>query len=178
MRESESDTSLIKKSPYDFLISYAYQSKIKSKAYSYSEKHYRLLHKQLTYPMILFTSVSTVISVLEMNKYALIGLNLSMLVLVGFNQAINPKDKEHSAHNISIEMGELSSNIKQFVNINNRTKSEIKAYTELIHEQITIWDGLSPPIKEEFITKATNIYAKRSRKSRKPGKIELDVVVS
>ena len=175
MSKSPSD-SLIK-SPYDLLLSYAHQAKIKSKAYSYSENYFRQIHKYLTYPMIILSAVSSVVAVLDVNKYALIGLNLSMLILVGFNTTVDPQKKSHLSHNVSIEYSEISSNVKQFVNSNSQSKESIKNYSEIIHEQLNIWDSLAPPIKERFVTKATKQYAKRSRTSRRVSKKEIAIDV-
>ena len=171
---SDSTSSLIK-TPYDLLLSYGHQSKIKSKAYGMSSSYYRNLHKWLTYPQIILSAVSTISAVIDINQYALISLNVSMLILVGFNQAIQPKQRENDAHQYAIEYSELYSNIKQFININNRTQAEIKAYTAIILDQMNVWDSLSPPCRDKYLQKATKLYAKRSRTSRRTQKKEIAI---
>ena len=62
---------------------------------------------------------------------------------------------------------EIDNNILQFITSHDSSTNEIKSYTELIHDQLTIWTSLSPPVKEKYILKATKLYAKRSRRTRK-----------
>jgi hypothetical protein len=92
-----------------------------------------------------------------------------MLILLGFDKVIKPKEKEHSAHQINIEMMEIHKNIKQYLNENNRTHSEIKDYSRLILIQMNLWDSLSPPCK--FINQATKESMRRV-KIRTPRQLE------
>ena len=174
---SNSPSDSLMGSPYDLLSSYAHQAKIKSVAYSYSESYYRNMYKWLTYPMVVLSAISTVIAVLDVNKYILIGLNLSMLILIGFTQLIDPKNKEQSAHNISTEYNEINSNVIQFIRSNNRTTEEIKQYGEIIHGELQIWDSLAPPCKDVFIQKATILHANRSRASRRVSSKKKDLKI-
>ena len=162
---SESDSLMdINNNPYGLLKSYMKNAKIKSKAYSYSEKYYRNLYKYLSYPLVVITATNTVLSGFSLNPYILMGLSFSSLVLIGFDKLINPKDKEHKANQIQSEFGEINRNIKQFVSENNKSRDEIKSYSQTINEVINIWESLSPPIQDKFITKAQNDYAKKIRK--------------
>ena len=152
--------------PYKLLHDYKKQATIQSNAYKYSEGFYRSLHKWLTYPIILLSAVSTILSGFNINHYSIMSISFSTLVLVGFERAINPKDKEQKSCQIKIEMNEIASNIKQFILNNHRTEEEIKQYTQLIHEQINIWNSIAPPIQDMYITKSTNKYAERTRKHK------------
>jgi hypothetical protein len=173
---SESQSELIK-NPYDLLTSYGNQAKIKSKAYGLSEEYYRNMHKYFTYPLILLTCISSALAVLELNRYILIGLNLGTIILISFDKAISPKNKEHESHQISLELGEIARAIKQFINSNNRTKTEIKSYSQVVLDQMNIWLGIAPPCKEKFIKQATQMYAKRHRVKSRPQKKEITIDV-
>jgi len=152
--------------PYYLLKIYGKTAKIKSKAYSYSEAYFRQMYKYLTYPLIILSASATMLSGFDAHPFSswvVMGISLTTLILVGFNQAINPKDKENRANQIKTEFGEISGNVKQFIMENNKTRQEIKIYGQLIHEQLNIWNSLSPPIKDKFIEKAEKLYASRSR---------------
>lgn len=150
--------------PYALLRSYVNTAKVKSKAYGYSEGYFRWLYKVFTYPLVILSAMGSILAGLDVDKHVLMGISVATLILTGFNQAINPKSKEKSANQMSVEMNEIASNCKQFIYSNNRTAVEIKAFSEIIHEQLNIWNSLAPPIQDKFLTKALKECAKRSRK--------------
>lgn len=169
---SKSSDSLIKQNdPYFLLRQYSKDSKVKSKAYSYSESYYRNMYKFFTYPLVVLSSVSTVLAGFHVNEYVLMGISLVTLTLVGFNQVIKPKDKEHEANKVKTEFAEISSDCKKFIYTNNRTSDDIRNFCEVIHELINTWNSLSPPIKDRFITQAKKEYASRSRAHREGGNV-------
>jgi len=157
--------------PYFLLRSYCRTAKIKSKAYGYSERSYRDMYKYLTYPLILLSATNTILSGFTEHPYIVMGIAFSSLVLVGFNQSICPKDKEHMACTVKVEFGEISGNVKQFIMENNKTVEEVKNYSALIHEQLQIWNGLSPPIRDIFVKKAEELYIDRHRSHSKESKV-------
>ena len=116
------------------------------------------------YPMVIISAVSSVLSGLNVNNYIVMSLNLSSLILLGFNSTISPKDKEKEAHNIAVEFSEINRSIKQFVYSNNRSRSEIKQYSELIASQMNIWNNLMPPVKDRFMKIAKIECEKREHK--------------
>lgn len=153
--------------PYILLRSYMHTSKVMSKAYGYSESYYRLLYKQYTYPLVVLTAVNSVLAGLNVNTYVVMGLSLMSLILVGFNQAVAPKNKEHAANQVKTEFGEIHRNIRQFIYSNNRSLDEVKAYSEIVNNQINVWTALSPAISQRFMEQAKKNCAHRSRVHRK-----------
>jgi hypothetical protein len=143
---------------YILLEKYKRESKTLSIAYHKSEKYFRNMYKWLSYPIIITSAVSSILAGIkhpfENSEYVLMGLSLITLILSGFNQSINPKDKEKSANQFSTEFEEIASNIQQFIWENNKTKSEIKAYSTLIHESLNHWKSLKPAIQDRFIAQA------------------------
>lgn len=148
---------------YSLLQKYKKEAKILSIAYSYSEAKYREIHKYLTYPVIILSAVASVCAGLDINQYALMGLSLSILILSGFNTAINPKDREHKANQVKTEFGEISSAVSQFILENNKSKEDIRSQSQLTHELLNVWKGMSPPIADKFIKRATLECTKRLR---------------
>lgn len=140
---------------YGLLLSYIKDTKILNKSYSMSEKYYRNMYKIFNYPLVILSTVSTILSGLNVNQYILLGLSAIMLILLGFDKLISPKEKEHEANRYSTEYGEIASSIKQFIMSNNRTKAEVKAYSETIFALITKWRSMNPPVKDKFIKQAT-----------------------
>jgi hypothetical protein len=158
----ESD-SLQRGDVYYLLRTYARESKILSKAYAMSESYYRNLYKYLTYPLVVLTTISTLISGLEINTYVVISINLAMLLLIGFNTTISPKDKEHSAHTVSGEFGEIKASINQFITENSKSADDCRNYSQLVLEQVKIWKSLSPPVKDKYMNIATKQCARKVR---------------
>lgn len=155
--------------PYVLLRSYGRDAKIKSKAYGYSEAYYRWLHKVLTYPLVVLSAISTVISGFDIHPYSnyvVMGLSMVTLVIVGFNQAVQPKDKEMRANQLNVEYNEIASNIRQFIHENSKSDIQVKAYSEIIHSEMNIWHSLAPPIQRRFIVTARRECVSRARKSR------------
>jgi hypothetical protein len=144
----------LKNGPYALLKEYMLESKTLSIAYKKSEAYYRMLHKYLTYPIIVTSAVASVCSGFALSQYIVLGLSLTTLLLSGFNSAINPKEKEHLANQVSTEFGEISSNILQFILENSKTRSEIKAYSQLIHELLNTWKSQSPSVKNKYLAEA------------------------
>ena len=140
---------------YGLLLSYIKDTKILNKAYSMSEKHYRNMYKMFNYPLVILSTVSTILSGLNANQYILLGLSATMMILLGFDKLISPKEKEHQANRYAVEYGEIASSIKQFIMSNNRTKAEVKAYSETIFALITKWRSMNPPVKDKFVKQAT-----------------------
>jgi hypothetical protein len=175
MNNSNSESSLIK-NPYDLLQKYARDSKIKSKAYAMSEAYYRKMYRYINYSLIILTSFSTALSIFELHKYVLVGLNLSSLIILAYDKLIKPKEKEYSAHQINIEMLEINRNIKQYLNENNRTHDEIKDYSRQILIQMNLWASLAPPCASRYIKKATKESMKRIKTPRQlEKKIDIDI---
>ena len=148
---------------YNLLKSYYKESKILSKAYSLSEQYYRNMFKIFNYPVVVLSAVNTVCLGVNVNQYITLSLSLSMFILLGFDKLIDPKDKEHESNKYSVEYGEISSNIKQFIMSNNRTKEEIKNYTEIIFSLITKWKSFNPPLKDKFIKIVRQQYTDKLR---------------
>lgn len=149
--------------PYILLRSYAKDCKIQSKAYHLSEVYYNNLWRCFQYPLVVLSAVSSVCAGLNVNQYALLGLSLATLTLLGFDKLIDPKERSHTANMYSVEYGEIASNIKQFILANNRTKEEIKTYTEQVHTLISKWKVLNPPIYDRFVEQAGRQYTEKLR---------------
>ena len=149
---------------YGLLKKYADEARILSIAYAYSESKFRMLNKWLTYPVIILSSLASVFSGLDMDKFILLGLSLSILILSGFNTAIGPLDRSNRANQFKTEFDNISSDIGQFINENNKTKDEIKAYSAQCHELLNVWKSLSPPVQSSFVKQAS-IEVLASRKS-------------
>jgi hypothetical protein len=154
-------------SSYKLLLDYMNEANILSMAYRKSERYYRNLYNYLTYPVILTSTLSAVSSGLGVNRYILLGLSLTTLLITGFNSALNPANKEKLANQVGIEFGEIASNVRQFVQENSKTETEIKAYSQLIHELINTWQALAPPLKETYIVQARSEVAVRIRSLKK-----------
>jgi hypothetical protein len=162
----ESETgSLIPNDPYALLRQYKQEANILSKAYGASESYYRQMYKTFTYPLVVLTTISTVFSGFDIHQYAVVGLNLCTLLLLGFNTAIDPKDKEHQAHQVSGEFSEIQSGITQFIRENSKSRAECRQYSQIVVEQMTIWRSLSPPIRQKYLDDAQKKYGKRVRKT-------------
>ena len=168
---SKSSNELMMNDPYKLLHSYQLMAKTKSKAYDYSESYFRWLNKVLTYPLVVLSAGNVVISAMNIDPWAVMCVSATTLVLVGFERAITPRDKEHQANQVKTEYAEIASNINQFIMSNNRTKQEIKDYGEIIHEQLNIWNGLSPPLKASFLQRA-KAECVIKKKVYTPGSIE------
>jgi hypothetical protein len=158
---------------YKLLKQYKDESKILASAYKMSEAYWRKVHKYLTYPVIVLTSLSSILasvdiggvpgSTLQYTRYALLCLSFTTMILSGFNAAISPKDKESKANQSSTEFSEISSNINQFIVENNKTNNEIKTFSQLQLELLETWKSLSPPVSSEYIDKFTREIASRTR---------------
>ena len=162
------ESSDLIKNPYDLLQSYGKWAKVLSKAYSHSDSYYRKMSKAISYPLVILTSVASVISIIPdesvMLKYMMTGLNLSMLILIGFQTTIKPMKQALESRQMSVEFGEIASNVKQYINSNHRTHDEIRDYSSIIHDNINTWISLSPPIKTKYIKHAQTECTSRHRK--------------
>ena len=141
---------------YTLLEKYKTDSEILSKAYKTNEHHYLFIHKILTYPIILLSAFSTVVAGLRKPEleYILLALSLVILILSGFNTAINPKDKQFLSNKISTEMNEISLNINQYILENNRKPDEIKAYSQKTLALFEVWHSIAPEINPKYIQRA------------------------
>lgn len=140
--------------PYSLLRSYAKESKIMSIAYHKSEVYYRWMFKCFNYPVVVLSAVNTVCTGIGMNGYILLGISLCMLILLGFDKLIDPKDKSVDANKFSVEYGEISGNIKQFIMSNDRSRDDIKNYSEIMYSLLVKWKAFNPPIKDVFVEEA------------------------
>ena len=154
---------------YRLLVGYMNESKILALAYDKSSSYFRFVYKCLTYPIVVTSAVATVCASLDVNKYIIVGLSLVTLILSGFNSAVNPKDKQNNAHNVSIEFSEIHSNVQQFVCENHKTGDEIKAHAQLIHELLNVWKSQAPPISKCYLKQAAAESILRIRQSQKNG---------
>jgi hypothetical protein len=152
---------------YQLLNNYLMTAKVLSSAYKHSSGYHRRLYQYLTYPLILTSAISTVLSGFQLNEYAVMGLSLTSLLLVGFNSATNPKDRENKAHNFSIEYSEVASDIEQFILENNKTKEQIKTYSQHINSVLNIFKSQSPTIRDSFLKQAKLENSPRIRSSLK-----------
>lgn len=160
---SESDSFKMVSDQYYLLKIYARESKILSYAYSLSESYYRNLYKYFNYPLVILSASSTVLSGMNENTYIIMGISLSMLILIGFDKLIDPKDREHKANQFKVEYGEINSNIKLFILNNGKVSHEIKAYASQIHEMMNKWQSINPPVFSKFIKLSTIKYTKKIR---------------
>tara|TARA_R110000850_G_scaffold111078_2_gene224521 strand:+ start:864 stop:1241 length:378 start_codon:yes stop_codon:yes gene_type:complete len=121
------------------------------------------------------TSTSTALSIYhDLNKFVVVGLNLSMLILLGFDKFIDPQQKAMNSHNISIEFQEIYREIKQYINENNKSEEQIKSYSRIILHQMNVWISLAPPSR--YVKEATKICTKRIKKqTQQSKKIDIDV---
>ena len=164
MSESPETCQLIS-GGYILLKRYMHEAKVLSLAYSFSEAKFRNLHKWLTYPIILLSSVASVCAGLDINQYALMSISLSILILSGFNSSVNPLDRANRANQMKTEFGEIASDTAQFVQENNKSSDEIKSYSQLIHELLNVWKAQSPPCSSQFMQTAKLECSKRIRSS-------------
>ena len=137
------------------LRSYWKKTAILGKAYKYQEGYWRSVYKRLTYPIIVISACSGVAAMFHnMPIHVLASLSFSITVLSGFGQAINPKDKEKNCNQVATEFNEISQNILQFITENNKSKDELKVYSNQCLALIEVWEGLSPPVKDKFMKEA------------------------
>lgn len=148
---------------YSLLKKYRNDAMVLSDAYKMSERHWRKTYKMLNYPLIVLTTITGVMSSVEVSKYALMAISFTSLLLTSFSTAINPKDKEAKANQVATEFSEISSNINQFIVENHKTKDEIKAFSQLQLELLEVWQSLAPPISYTYLEKAKMNHAPRTR---------------
>jgi outer membrane murein-binding lipoprotein Lpp len=153
---------------YKLLNDYMIETKVLSEAYKKSEAHWRNVSKMLNYPLIVITTLMSVFSSIELNKYVLMALSFGSMLITSFATAVAPKDREAKANQISTEFGEIASNIRQFINENHKTKEEVKAFSQMQLELIEIWKGLSPPINDKYIKQSKIHNAPRTRSGSPP----------
>ena len=166
--------------PYTLLEQYKTESQILSKAYKLNEGYHLFVHRCLTYPLIVLSTVSSVIAGLRMPslEYALLGLSLIILLLSGFNTALTPKDKQYASNKISNEFAEIALNIHQFVIENNKSKDEIKMYSQKMLAVFEIWRSVAGEINPKYLQQARLECATRvERVSHSESKKKVNVVV-
>lgn len=161
---SESLRLTIGSDPYYLLRTYAKQAKVSSYAYSLSEQYHMKLYKWFNYPVIILTSISTVIASLNLNTYIIMGVSVAMLILLAFDKLINPIERSHEANLFKVEYNEIASNIKLFIMNNERTLSEVKNYGTQIHELLNKWKSMNPSIPQRFVKQSNIKYASKLRK--------------
>lgn len=153
-------TSPEQRTPYYLLELYREEAHILATAYGLSASYFRWLHKLLTYPLIVLSAVSSVCAAggvpetFIYKQYLLMGLSLLTLILAGFNTVINPQDKSNAADRVSNEFDKVSSDCRQFICENNKTRQEVKHFSKLTLELLETWKSLSPPIKTLFSKQA------------------------
>ncbi len=135
----------------DLLKRYAHEAKYKSLAYKYSEMYHRNTYKCLAYSLVLFSAANTILSGLKMDNYATTIVSACTLLFIGFDRVIRPKDKEHNANRISVEMGEIEANITHFLYMDNKKDEDMKSFAKTVRELLNTWNGLAPPIKERYV---------------------------
>lgn len=127
-------------------------------AYNMQESYWRSLYKKLQYPIVILSGIAAVTSLLKLNQYIAAGTSFLNLILAGFIQTINPKDKELKCNQVKIEYNELSQNINQFLIENDKTKEEYKQYSQQVLSLIEVWDSLAPPVSNSYLNKADKEY--------------------
>jgi hypothetical protein len=155
---------------YGLLKKYLNESNTLSSAFHYSSKFHRSMYKWLTYPLIITSTVATLLAGLEVNNFIVAGVSFTSLILVGFNSAINPKKKEIEAHDVSIEFSEIASDIELFIIKNGKTKVEIEAYASHINDLLNVWKAQSPAVNGKYIKKARLACIERKRRSNSSSK--------
>jgi hypothetical protein len=153
---------------YSLLQKYEKQAKINSIAYKMSERYWRMFYKLLQYPLLVITTLVSVFATIDIDHYVLVGLSFVSLLLSGFITIINPKEKEGRANQVSNEFNIISSNICQFITENNKTKNELKAFSQRQLELLEIWNTLSPPIFQGYLKQASAEVSKPVRLASTP----------
>ena len=151
---------------YGLLEKYKTESAVLCRAYKLNEYHYLFLHKILTYPLIILSTFSSVIAGLRRPEleYVILAISLVILILSGFNTVINPKAKEFFSNKISNEFNDLALNINQFIIENNKSKDEIKIYSQKTLELFEIWKSMAPEIPSRFTNQAKIEIASQVKK--------------
>lgn len=148
---------------YQILRKYLMQARILSGAFNRGEKYHRSMYRWLTYPLVITSAVSTVLSGFQLQEYIVMSLSFITLILVGFNATINPSNKMNTSHNSAIEFDEIAGSLELYINENGRTSEEIKAYASHVNDILNIWKANSPPVKDSFIKLAQIDNAPRLR---------------
>jgi hypothetical protein len=163
---------------YVLLQSYQNEANMLSIAYKMNELYYSNISKILTYPVIFLSASASVLAGLRNPhlEYVLLGITLATLLFSGFNQAINPSNKQHLSNRCSTEFAEIGSSINQFAVENNKSSDEIKAYSRKMLAVLVVWKGICPDISNSLIKKAKLDSAIRvERHSLSSKKIELEL---
>jgi hypothetical protein len=163
MSTGRDDESMLLSDPYALLRSYRTESKTLSMALANSQVYYRTMWRCLVYPVVVLSTVATILTVFKFT-FACIAINGLIVVLSGFDRIIEPLEKSHRAAIYKVEYQEITSNIKQFIMSNHRTRPEIKQYSTVIHELMNKWSSLRPYVSRKHLNSARRYYAKRVRK--------------
>jgi len=161
MKETDLILDMSSLGGYKLLKSYETEAQILSAAYKKSEKYWRSVYKWLTLPLIVTSTLMSIFSTIELNKYVLMGISFTSLLLSGFNQAINPNEKTNRANQVSTEFGEIHSTIRQFIGENSKTKDQIKIFSQNQLSMLDVWKSLSPPISSKYMEEARIQYTVR-----------------
>ena len=142
--------------PYTLLEQYKNESNILSRAYKLNEGYHLFVHRCLTYPLIVLSTISSVLAGLRLEslEYVLLGLSLIILILSAFNTAIAPKDKQYNSNKISNEFAEIALNINQFIIENNKKPDEIKIYSQKTLAIFEVWRSVSGEINPKYLAQA------------------------
>jgi hypothetical protein len=148
MKEEKEDGS------YRLLQRYEREASTTAIAYKLSEAHWRSSYKMLQYPLIFITALASVFASVDINKYVLMALSFTSMILSSFITVINPKEKEQKANQISTEFREIASNITQFITENGKSPAELKSFSQHQLDLIDIWTSLAPPINKSYVKDA------------------------
>jgi hypothetical protein len=128
------------------------------------------MDKYLSYPNIPLSSFVGIISVLPNEyeyeyylNYFIPTLSFTIAVLNGFNTVINPKGKQYECNHIKNEFNNISSNINQYLNENNKTDEEYKIYSSKVLELMDVWKSLAPICKIKFIESSKKKFVELPR---------------
>jgi hypothetical protein len=153
---------------YSLLQKYEREAKINAVAYKMSERYWHMFYKLLQYPLLVITTLVSVFATIDIAHYVLVSLSFVSLLLSGFITIINPKEKEQRANQVSNEFNMISSNICQFITENNKTKNELKAFSQRQLELLEIWNSLSPSIFQGYLKQASAEVSKPVRLASTP----------
>lgn len=170
--DNRAEPELKRNNPYALLIGYAQEAMVHSTAHDLTAHYYSDVGKCLNYPLIILSAGSSVMAGLDLHKYAVMGINLSMLTLTAFDHVINPRDKSHTHMLSKIEFEEVASNIKQYIGANSRTPQEIKEFSQDIYQYLTKWKSVAPSVPRRYMARAqrscSSNYRPQHRNAMRP----------
>ena len=135
------------------------------------EKFHRRTNKILAYPVVVLSAVASVLSSLSVSKWLLAGINIATMSLAGLVTTINPTEKAMICNQVGHEFEELAAGINQFIYENNKTKEELKNFSQVTLGLMETWSGLSPPVRDSYVQAATRQWCKVPRVSRQASQV-------